>query len=257
MGESDRVPQFIIGGAPRSGTTFLCHVLDSHPGIQLAKPFIPEPKVFMRPEQDSDTYLDRYRAFFANAEEGKLLGEKTSYYLESASVCRHIHETLPDVRLLFIVREPVERAYSNYLWSRKNGIEDLTFEQAVELEGRRPDPMPPEKSYARPFDYLSRGDYGKFASAYFEKFGRERVRFFLYEDIERRPEELVRDIQAFLNVNPLDLGVRASDLVNSARDAGPPLDPKTRKDLRRRMLSSVLRFGDISGLDISTWGYDG
>ena len=255
MSRRDCVPQFIIGGAPRSGTTFLCHVLDNHPAIYLAKPYIPEPKVFMRPEEPSDTYLDRYLALFANVSEGSLLGEKTSYYLESQSICRKIHETLPEVKLLFMVREPVERAYSNYLWSRKNGIETLPFERAVELEGQRPDPMPPEKSYARPFDYLSRGNYALFAESYYEKFSRDQVRFFLYEDIDRRPRELLREIQLFLQVEPLVLDMDRSELINSARDSGPQLDSRTRRKLRQGMLPSVLRFGEISGLDISAWGY--
>jgi hypothetical protein len=186
-----------------------------------------------------------------------LRGEKNSYYLESDSVCRNIHATLPQVRLLFIVREPVARAYSNYLWSRKNGIENLSFEQAVDLEGQRPDPMPPEKSYARPFDYLSRSDYAKFASIYREKFGSDRIRFFLYEDIELRPQELLREIQVFLNVEPIALTPGTSTVINSARETGPPLDPDTRQSLRKRMRSSVLRFEEISGLDTSPWGYHG
>ena len=44
-------PTFIIGGAPRSGTNFLCHALDRHPAVYMAKPYMPEPKVFMGPEQ--------------------------------------------------------------------------------------------------------------------------------------------------------------------------------------------------------------
>lgn len=256
MPEAERVPHFIIGGAPRSGTTFLCHLLDRHPGIYLAKPFIPEPKVFMRPELPGDGYLDRYRALFADAGEGMLLGEKTSYYLESESVCQCIHDTLPNVRMLFLVREPVDRAYSNYLWSRKNGIETLSFEEAVRLEGRRADPMPPEKSYARPFDYLSRGDYARLAANYYDRLGRERVRFFLYEDIGIRLGKLLEEIQEFLDIDATALEPVNPELVNSARETGPPLADDIRRELRERMLPSVRRFAELSGLDISPWCYD-
>jgi hypothetical protein len=149
----------------------------------------------------------------------------------------------------------VERAYSNYLWSRKNGLESLSFEQAVVLEGQRPDPMPPDKSYARPFDYLTRGDYARFAANYYEMFGRDRVRFFLYEDITRRPQALLQEIQLFLDVEPRTLDVRESELFNAARGTGPPLDSAVRQRLRRSVRPSVLRFAEISGLDISPWGY--
>ena len=123
-----RRPTFIIGGAPRSGTTFLCHLLDQHPDVFIMKPFIPEPKVFVTPTSDGTReYLRRYEEGLAAAGSERALGEKTSYYFEHALVPDRIASTLDSVRLLFIVREPVQRAYSNYLWSRRNGIETLSF----------------------------------------------------------------------------------------------------------------------------------
>src|ERR1700736_5390855 len=79
------VPDIIIGGAPRSGTTFLCELLAKHPGIFIAKPFIPEPKVCMMPHSDGDAgLLQRYAAFFSDAPPNAIHVEKTSYYLENA-----------------------------------------------------------------------------------------------------------------------------------------------------------------------------
>src|SRR5688572_30906922 len=127
---SASLPDFIIGGAPRSGTTFLCHALEKHPAVFIARPYIPEPKVFMGKEQSIPTYLARYKSFFAAARPGQVLGEKTSYYLESEQACRLIRQATPGVRLVFIVREPVARAYSNYLRSKHNGLETLPFAEA-------------------------------------------------------------------------------------------------------------------------------
>jgi hypothetical protein len=234
---------------------FLASCLDRHPDVFVAKPFTPEPKVFMGPVQDADTYRLRYARLFADARGQKARCEKTSYYLESDQACQLIRTHLPDVRVLFIVREPVARAYSNYLWSRKNGLETLSFEEAVEREGRRPSPLPPEKAYARPYDYLSRGRYATFAQRYLESLGRERVAFFLFEDITRNPRRLFTDLQRFIGVDPapfeqLDVGV-----VNSARELGPPLDPGLKARLKQRLAPEVKRFGGLTGLDLSVWEY--
>src|SRR5687767_8875840 len=159
---ADARPTFIIGGAPRAGTNFLCHALDRHPDVYLAKPYLPEPKVFMGPEQPWDVYAARYAAFFAADGSRLALGEKTTYYLENERCCALIRCHLPAVRMVFILREPVARAYSNYLWTKKNGLETLPFEEAVRLEGRRASPLPPGRDYARPYDYVARGRYDVF-----------------------------------------------------------------------------------------------
>jgi hypothetical protein len=249
------VPHFIIGGAPRSGTTFLCHALDQHPDVYMAKPYVPEPKVFIGPARPQPWYYDRYAQMFADTKGRTVRGEKTTLYFESAEAPGRIREALPNVRILFLVREPVGRAYSNYLWSTKNGLETLPFERAIELEGTRTSPLPPEKSYARPFDYLCRGDYATFAQNYYNAFGRERVGFFLYEDIERQPEVLLAAVQRFIGVKPHSIDARALGLINSAREVGPPLNSDTERRLRERMRSYVERFTALTGLAVAPWGY--
>ena len=248
-------PAFIIGGAPRSGTTYLADGIGRHPQVFMARPLIPEPKVFVGPRQPAQAYEDRYRQLFADAPAGVICGEKTSNYLESTTARELIREHLPEVRLLFIVREPVARAYSNFLWSTRNGLETLSFEEAIAAEGRRESPLPPEKAYARPFDYLARGHYAEFARPYFEAFGPEQVRFFLYEDITLRPQELWQEIQAFLGLSPLPAEALDGGIVNSARDVGGPISQEARLRLRDRMQPAVQDFQTLTGLDLSAWGY--
>jgi hypothetical protein len=252
---TSRLPGFIIGGAPRSGTTYLAEALSRHPDVFMARPFIPEPKVFMGPRQTPEVYAERYRNLFAAANGHRLLGEKTSYYLENPDLCGPIRQVAPDVKLAFIVREPVARAYSNYLWSTKNGLEKLPFEMALAQEGERPSPLPEEKSYARPFDYLSRGNYAELAKPYFAAFGRSRVRFFVFEDIALRPEALIRDLQEFVGADPLPFSNLDVGVVNSAKDVGPAIDPQTEQRLRSTMRPAVERFAALTGLDVSAWGY--
>jgi hypothetical protein len=254
MAEPDR-PTFIIGGAPRSGTNFLCHALDHHPDVWMAKPYMPEPKVFMGAEQPWPVYAARYARLFAQAGGRRALGEKTSYYLESEAACRLIARHLPAVRMLFVVREPVARAYSNYLWTKKNGLEPLSFEEALRLEGQRPSPLPPDRDYARPYDYLPRGRYDVFAERWLGALGRDAVRFILYESLVATPEPVLAGVQAFLGVAPVALGADDLGMINSARETGPPLDPDLERTLRARMAPAVRGFAALTGLDVSAWGY--
>lgn len=248
-------PHFIIGGAPRSGTTYLAQALASHPDICMAQPFIPEPKVLMLPEQTEGEYVARYQQLFASALPQQQCGEKTSYYLESAAARDRIKALLPTVKMLFIVREPVARAYSNYLWSKKNGLETWSFAEAIAAEGTRPNPLPSDKAYARPFDYLSRGDYAAFAEPYFAALGRHRIKFVLYEDLHTNHDRLMRSIHEFLDVRVLP--VTALGVVNSAKEMGPPIETRIAAQLREQMRPRVQRFAALTGLDVNCWGYDG
>jgi Sulfotransferase family len=106
-----RLPDFIIGGAPRSGTTWLYDALDRHPAVYMAKPVKPEPKFFLV----DDLYakgLPHYSAtWFADVPAGRVAGEKSTDYLESTAAAERIARDLPQVRLVFILREPIDRAY--------------------------------------------------------------------------------------------------------------------------------------------------
>lgn len=250
------LPDVIIGGAPRSGTTFLCHVLEHHPEIFVARPFVPEPKVCMTPASDGATgYRSRYRALFAKARADQLLVEKTSYYLENQQAFDRLRDTLPSCRFVFILREPVSRAYSNYLWSKRNGLEKLDFRDALRLEGERASPLPPERGYARPFDYLSRGNYGLFARRYIQAFGRTSILLLLYEDIALRPRHLYGELARFCEAALRPEVMTEVGIVNATEESGFPLSETEIAELRRRVKPWVADFAAISGLDVGVWGY--
>ena len=256
MSQCERAPpDFIIGGAPRSGTTSLAQALDHHPVIVMAKPLIPEPKVFMFAADGGPAeYLGRYAAYFAEGGD-RLRGEKTSYYFENEDALRRMRETFGRMRYVFIVREPVSRAYSNYLWSRQNGIETLSFEEAVARERKRESPFSGDRAYVRPFDYLARGDYATFAQRYIDAFGRENLGFFLYERLEQEPGPLLLLVQRFLCVEPLDLERHLHYSTNLTDRAAAPLDHRLEAALRERMKASVLKFAQVTGVDVGPWGY--
>jgi hypothetical protein len=248
------LPDIVIGGAPRSGTTFLCEVLDKHPGVYLAKPIAPEPKVLLTGHPDGDTgILKRYDRYFGDAPPHLVRIEKTTNYFENEDARLRFAGLLPKARLIILLRDPVARAYSNWLWSRKNGLETLSFEEALSLEGRRPSPLPPGREAARPFDYAARGRYGSLARAWIEALGRDRIGFFIFEDVLSRPEHFITAIQAFAGLEQLPWSILRTGRVN-ATEADKPIDPETAKRLRERFASEIREFHDLTGVDVSAWG---
>src|SRR5581483_1952601 len=115
----------------------------------------------------------------------RVRGEKTTYYLESPTCCERIARDLPEVKNIFLLREPGERAFSNWLWSRQNGHEKESFERALELELEREGPVAadPKLRYARPHDYFGRGCYADHLQRYFAKFPRETILVLKFEEI--------------------------------------------------------------------------
>jgi hypothetical protein len=185
-----RGPTFIIAGAPRSGTTWLYHLLDRHPDVFMARPVRPEPKFFLVDElyaRGLQFYVDTW---FAGADAYPAAGEKTTNYLESARAAERIHADLPDVRLVFILREPAHRAYSNWAWSRMNGMETEDFETALGLEDERQQTLDPKLRYARPHAYFSRGLYASMLQPYVDRFPAEQLLVVKFDSIVRDPGAL-------------------------------------------------------------------
>jgi len=170
-----RLPDFIIGGAPRSGTSWLYQVLDMHPEIHMAKPIKPEPKFFLI-DKLYEKGIEYYaKTWFPDSGIHKIYGEKTTNYLEAATVAKRIYKHLPNIKLIFILRDPVERAFSNYLWSTNNKMEKEDFETALLLEDKREKELPENLRYSRPHAYFSRGLYVDLLEPYFCLFPRKQI----------------------------------------------------------------------------------
>jgi len=256
MTQPDILPHIVIGGAPRSGTTFLCELLAKHPQVYIARPFIPEPKICLTPDPAGDLgFRRRYASLFANAPKGTVRIEKTSNYFENDEARERLARLLPDTKFVFILREPVARAYSNWLWSTSNGLETLPFAEAVACEGKRPSPLPPERSYARPFDYMLRSRYGSFAAAWIKSIGRERIAFYVFETAVARPEPFVAHLQRFIGVRPLPWDDLRTGRVNVNPLEGADLDPLLVQKLKAQIAPEMAQLARLTGLDISVWGF--
>ena len=237
------LPAFIIGGAPRSGTTWLLHVLEKHPDIFLAKPYTPEPKFFLLDdeyEKGLQYYLGKW---FSDVGPNKVAGEKSTNYLENPGTAARIHANLPGVTLVFILREPADRAYNNYLWTKGNGLETLKFEAAIEQEEQRLASMPEKWRYSRPFDYFQRGLYAKHLAPFFLLFPREQILCLKYEDISVKPKELVRTLHRFLGVKELAEHGEQVGIINAAQGEALAyeLPPPTSLDRLRERYSQANR----------------
>jgi len=252
-----RLPDFIIGGAPRSATTWLYRLADRHPEIAMAKPLQPEPKFFLIDDLFARGLPYYAATWFDSLARDRLLGEKSTNYLESPQAAERICRSLPAVRLIFLLRNPVDRAYSNYLWSRRNGFETETFERALTLEEQRDREFPSELGYARPFAYFSRGLYAKQLERFFRLFPRERILVLRTEDVARRPDWVAVHFQRFLGV-ALQPGLASGlGIVNAAVPEGaPPLSSRLRAALQDRYRGPNRQLRVLLGRDFPIWRFN-
>jgi len=249
-----RLPDFIIAGAPRSGTTWLYSVADRHPEIRMAKPIAPEPKFFLRDDLFARG-LDYYaRTWFSDIPPGALAGEKSANYLESPRAAQRIHDSLPSVRLVFVLRNPIHRAFSNYLWSRQNGLESESFSAALAREEEREQSIPEKLRYARPHALYSRGLYADLLDPYLTLFPREQLLILRYEDIVCTPAETAVRLHGFLGVAPRPQDGAGQPPANAIRDgAGESMDPATYGSLADRYADANRRLSDLLGPDFRVW----
>lgn len=263
------LPNFFIIGAAKSGTTALYDYLNQHPQIYMS-PF-KEPKFFAlegeKPEfrglaaewginRSQFTDIEAYRALFRDASSEKIIGEASTLYLYSRKAPERISHHVPDAKLVAVLRNPVERAYSAFLHMMRDSREPLhDFAQALgEEEARIAD------NWAPVYHYKHRGFYYSQLQRYFDKFDRDQIRVYLYDDLKSDPAGMVRSIFGFLEVDESFVpdvsakhnvsGIPKSETVqalylllrkpNPLRAALRPLLPASvRSRIRSRALSSI------------------
>lgn len=172
---------FIVG-AQRSGSTYLYEALDDHPQISMAHPVRPEPKFFLNErlfEHGRDLYENNY---FNDRKSGSLyLGEKSTSYIESIEAAQRIHAYYPDARILMILRNPIQRAYSNYLFSVAHKLETLTFMEALKAESERLNGSRFSTS-VNPYAYRQRGRYIDYIESYVKVFSPSQLCVLIFEE---------------------------------------------------------------------------
>jgi len=204
------LPDFLVIGASRSGTTSLHHYLGQHPEIFMCPRKSPNFFVAPDPIPAREGAISRrmagqwvsnresYEALFSGAREEISVGEVSPVYLQSLVAPERIREMCPEARLVAILRDPAERAWAHYQGRRRDGIEAReSFEEVIETELQ--EGLPDEVAFG---SYLGCSRYGHFLSRYQELFPRERIRVYLFEDLCDAPRDLLSDLLSFLGADP-------------------------------------------------------
>lgn len=201
------LPNFLIVGAAKAGTTSIHAYLKQHPEVFLSTP--KEPRFFALEGQTLDfqgptpiinrtsvTTWEDYQALFAGAEGKTAVGEASTIYLSDPSSVNRIQHYLGQPKIIAILRNPVSRAYSSYLHLVRDGQETLSFEKALEQEDERI-----SNNWPPLWHYRQRGFYHDQVKRYLEAFGPEQVKVLLFDDLRQNPQAMMSEIFKFLGID--------------------------------------------------------
>lgn len=228
-------------------------LLDRHPDVHMAKPLAPEPKFFLRDDEYAKGLQYYSGRWFAGVDASKMAGEKSTDYLESPAAAARIAHDLPHVKLVFILREPVSRAYSNYLWSKMNGLETEDFATALRLEAQRERELSERLKFTRPFSYFSRGLYADLLAPYFNRFMEHQRLVARFEDIVERPAALAEAVQRFIGVTPRPEDAAGLGVINPSEGDTAGLVDDVRRDLAARYVEPNRRLAAMLGPSFRMW----
>jgi hypothetical protein len=267
---------FIIVGAMKSGTTSLGFYLRRHPNV-----CIPKGEVhFFDNERNFKKGLGWYerKLFRKGTRHTVVTGEKTTAYTYKPEVAERIYKAYPEVKLIWILREPVSRAYSNYIHAYRNGAVRFSFEEAIRAE-----PELIKKSIY--LGYLKRSRYAEQVERFLKFFSREQMHFMLFESFVSDTRAELGKLFRFLGVSeeaftftdePRGRTVmpRLQASIWAARKIGgtgplwsammfansvfkkpgyPKPDPELRDRLKDELQEDNRKLAEITGLDISVW----
>ncbi len=220
------LPNFLIVGARKSGTTGLWEALRAHP--EVCMPAVKEPDFFTRaplPDPLSrsgesrrlgahDRGLAWYESLFDGCGDAKAVGEASNIYLWAADAPELIHATIPEARLIFLFRDPVERLYSDYWHQRMRGWRLPPF---AELVGSGH----PQFAF-----YCEVSHYRPQVERYLARFPRQRLCFLTFDALTQTPDAALSKVYRFLGVEPDFRPAAAGRRANPARVSRAPAVPR-------------------------------
>ena len=197
-----RLPDFLGIGTQKGGTTFVYELLKQHPQVFMAAP--KEQHFFTLHWQQG---VDWYRNQFALATSDQMCGEVTPYYLFHPEAPRRIHSVMPRTKLIVVLRDPVERALSQYFHSKRLGLEALSLEDALAAEPQRLEDSDeilatgkPHRSHQQ-HSYVSRGRYEQQISRFKQFFSDQQLLLMRSEQLFAQPDVAWRQILDFLGLS--------------------------------------------------------
>lgn len=230
-----KLPNFVVVGAPKSGTTSLYFYLRQHPNIYLPKikelHYFSFPELGLHSSGPGDAAVlsglcqtwGQYTAQYADVSNHSAIGDISPSYLYYSSSARKIVETLGLVRIVAIVRNPVDKAYSQYMHMVREGLETLSFSDAIAAESGRRD-----QGWGDMWRYMESSLYGDRLDEFVTVFGQENVKVILFEDFIENTPSILTDLLNFIGVNP-EIEISTDETFNRT---GMP---------RSRYISDILR----------------
>jgi hypothetical protein len=293
------MPNFLVIGAQKAGTTALYHYLKQHPQIYMSS--IKEPHFFSfegeeavglgrgRNTTDHITDIKAYRKLFEGVSVETAVGEASPSYIYIPQSSERIRHHVPDAKLIAVLRDPADRAYSNFLYAIKLGREPLTdFARALREEETRV-----QNGWGAFWHYQRKGFYYEQLKRYFDRFDRGQIKIYLYEDLNTEAGGVLRDIFSFLGVDesyvpdisarhnvsgvpksrisrtvvtsidavnplfkrllPAQLRKVRESIRNKVLDEPPPLSAEAREYLVELYREDILRLQTLIHRDLSAW----
>ena len=201
MSTESRKVDFVIAGTQKGGTTALDTYLRAHLEICMAKikevHFFDEEKYFHTNEIDYSKYHENFNIQPPH----KILGEATPIYMYWYDCPKRIWAYNPHMKVIVILRNPVERAYSHWNWERNRGAIDLTFRDAIQGERERAREALPEEH--RVHSYIHRGYYSEQLRRIRHYFPKKQTLAIKNEELRTHPQETLDRVCHFLSVDPL------------------------------------------------------
>ena len=201
-----KLPGFVVIGAQKAGTSTLYNLLIRHPQVGEA-----ERKEIHYFDTGYERGVRWYRSRFPFKKAGRrMTGEASPYYLYHPHAPRRMRSLLPEARLIALLRNPVDRAYSHYQHNRRHGREPLPFQEAIAREPERLEGElermigdPSYYSFAHQhYSYLDRGGYHEQLERFTEYFSREKMLVLKSERFFQDTAEVWREVLDFLDLDP-------------------------------------------------------
>ena len=248
-----RLPHFLGLGTQKGGTTSLQKLLEQHPGV-----FLPPCKEVHYFSQHDHESLDWYAAHYRDAQLGQRRGDITPYYLFHPRAPHRIRAVLPKAQLIVLLRDPVERALSQYFHARRHGFEPLELEPALAAEPERlagsasrlSAPGTCDYSHQK-HSYVSRSRYEIQLAAYEALFPKRQLLVLRSEDLFSHTEACWQKIQAFLGLQQLPLPGPLAQ-ANAGKGEANAVPALVRERLRRDLATTAATVKARYGVD---WGW--
>ncbi|HEX9997049.1 MAG TPA: sulfotransferase [Abditibacterium sp.] len=264
MSNHSHLPNFIIVGAAKAGTTAVYYYLAQHPQIYVTP--LKETNYFALAGQkcafagpgDNDyvnqlsiTSEEAYRAQFDGVRDETAIGEASPLYLYSPVAAQRIRETVPHAKIIAILRNPIDRAYSAFLHLLRDHREgERDFDQALRNEAEHI-----AANWEHIWHYIGMGRYFEQIKRYYDLFPREQIQIFLYRDLRADPRAVLRDVVRFVGADEnfeFDISHRYNE-ASLPLGERPPLLPATRARLQNELRGDILALQELIGHDLSHW----